>query len=768
MPLKTRLFLVGLLPLLGTVVVLVWFSPVAVSNGLRLWVWWRGRQEGLMVSIDRIDAPFLRPVAIRSLHIKNVRADAFHIDLTATDTKFDLNFTRLLLHRRGYVIRNLSIQDLHGEIRRDNPNVQGITKYGWRTLQRLLPQKFSLASSQIRVQDGPTLILLRDGVISASDIEAGRFSAGEVMIASPWLRQTFSQLHGATRWDADRLTLAGLTLARGLDLESISTDLSRLGSQRIGLEFDADAFGGKIRGNISHEWNSPRYNWKIAGVATDLSLAQTSEAIGLTDHFDGLLRACNFTFRGNLNAPAQVTASLWTEMTSFTWRNRTAEAIMFGASLYNQQIQLQQLYIKQKANQLTLSGQASFSSKSSEWLSPDFRGDISATINNLGDFTGLFGATSGDFAGKLMIQGTLNTRAHKLAGDLRVEGASLTLFKTAIDTLSAKLKLEGTQLAIEQFDLTRKNDSLNAQGTIDMAHAHSYSGTLRVTAENLTDYLSIFRGPEESNSKPLPVNIQAAIDSTKWDARAIIGLPGSSTLNFEANFLLPIGTNWNAFFASPINATLEFPSIFLANAPQFFHPEIFRDGILSGSLSFSQTLQHPWITGDVQLVNGKLQNCPLNIGEANGRIAFTGQSASIDFLNADTTDVALSARGEVSLHDIDHLVIKISFVTPVFDLTLHPINCVRKIEIAPVPATLTPTIPELEVRGGLFQSNWTLTFRERTSAPASANATTDEIVRAFPLCLDGTVHENTFSLGAPPRPEGHQEPIFTKKRPKRR
>jgi hypothetical protein len=762
MPLKTRLFLVGLLTLLGVVVMLVWFSPFAVSNGLRLWVWWRGRQEGLIVSIDRIDAPFLGPVAIRSLHIKNVRADAFHIDLTATDAKFDLNFTRLLLHRRGYLIRNLSIQDLHGEIRRDNPNVQGITKYGWRTLQRLLPQKCSLASSQMRVQDGPTLILLRDCVLSASDIEAGRFNAGEVMIASPWLRQTFSQLHSATRWDADRLTLAGLTLARGLDLESISADLSRLGSQRIGLEFDADTFGGKIRGNISHEWHSPRYNWKIAGVATDISLAQTSEAIGLTDHFDGLLRACNFTFRGNLNSPAQVTASLWTEMTGFTWRNRTAEAIMLGASLNNQQIQLQQLYIKQKANQLTLSGQASFPSKSPDWLSPDFRGDISATINNLGDFTGLFGATSGDLAGKLMVQGTLNTRAHKLAGDLRVEGASLTLFKTAIDTLSAKLKLEGTQLAIEQFDLRRKNDSLNAQGTIDMTHAHSYSGTLKATAENLIDYLSIFHGPEGSNSKPLPVNIQATIDSTKWDARAIIGLPGSSTLNFEANFLLPIGTSWNAFLASPINATFEFPSIFLANAPQFFHPEIFRDGILSGSLSLSQTLQHPWITGDVQLVNGKLQNYPLNIGEANGRITFSGESASIDFLNAATADVALSAHGEVSLHDIDRLVIKISFVTPVFDLTLRPINCVRKIEIAPVPATLVPAIPELEVRGGLFQPNWTLTFRERTSAPAG------EIARAFPLCLDPIVYENTFSLGAPPRPEGHQETIFTKKRPKRR
>src|SRR2546423_7909314 len=286
MPFKNRLFLFGLLVLLAALLAIV-FAPVAVSNGLRLWVWWKSRQEGLTVSIDKIDAPFLQPVVIRSFHVKSVRADALHIDLTATQVQLDLNLTRFLLRRRGHAIRNLSIEDLHGEIRRENPNVTGITKSGWGTLQRLLPQKCTLRSSEMRVQDGPTLILLRNGTFSASEVEAGRFSAGELMIASPWLRQTFSQLRGATCWDANRLTLGGLTLPRGLDLESDSIDLSRLGSQQVGLEFDADVFGGKIRGNIGHEWDSPRYNWNIAGAATDISLAQTSEAIGLTDRFGG-------------------------------------------------------------------------------------------------------------------------------------------------------------------------------------------------------------------------------------------------------------------------------------------------------------------------------------------------------------------------------------------------------------------------------------------------------------------------------------------------
>ena len=755
MPFKNRLFLFSLLVLLAALLAIA-LAPFAVANGLRLWLSWRSRQEGLDVSIDKIDAPFLHPVVIRSLHVKSIRTDALHIDLMATQVQVDLNFSRILLRRRGRAIRNLSIEDLHGEIRRENPNVRGITKSGWGTLQKLLPQQCSLRSSEMRVQNGPTLILLRNGTLSASEIEAGRFSAGELMIASPWLRQTFSQLRGASRWDANRLTLAGLTLARGLDLESVSVDFSRLGSQQVRLEFDADVFGGKIRGNVAHEWHSSRYNWNVAGAATDISLAQTSEAIGLTDRFGGLIRASNFTVRGNLAHPADVTASLWTEVTGLTWRNRTAEAIMLGASLYNQQIQLQQLYIKQKTNQLTLSGQASFPAKSSDWLSPDFRGDISATINNLGDFTTLFGAKSGDFAGKLIIEGALNTRARQLGGNLTVEGAALTLFKTAIDSLSAKLKLQGTELAIEQFNLKRKNDSLNAEGKIEMSGAHNYSGALDTRVDNLVDYLSGFRASAGKSTRPIAAEVQATITSNRWDACGVIHAPESSPISFTANFPLRIGTGWSAFQLSPLNVTLDFPSIFLGKMRQVFHPEIFQDGILSGSISLSQTLQHPRIVGDVQLVNGRLSDSSggwFNLTEASSRIVFESDRASLEFFNAATKDVDLLVRGEIDFQDTSEITIRIAGATPIFDLTTHLIDCVNKIEIAPAALPLAPAIRELEVRGGLVQSPWTISLHEDSSTPLFGVSNPAGLARNFPLCLGTGPEEKKLVLGAIPRPE---------------
>jgi hypothetical protein len=757
MPLKSR-FLLASLFLLVAALVALWFTPFAVSHGVRWWIWWRARQEGFTVNIDKIDAPFLRPVAIQQLRLTNAHDDTLRIDLTITEATFDLDFKHILLHRRGRSIRKLSIRELHGELRRSNPTVRAMSPRGWATLHRMLPEEVTVAGSEVRIENGPTLVLLRKGFLSANQTEPGRFSAAEVMIASPWFHQTFSQLHGATHWEADHLTIAGLTLTHGLDLQSATADLSRLGNQRVGLQFDADAFGGKIRGNISHEWRSQHSNWKIAGGAIDISLEQTSEAFGFADRVSGLLHAGNVTFRGNLAEPDLVTASLWSELTGLTWRNRTAEAIMLGAAVYNRRIQLQQLYIKQRANQFTLSGEAAFPSSVSGWLSPDFRGNVSASIDQLGDFAPLFGANAGDFAGKITIDGAMDTRDRKFGGHLMVEGASLTFFKTAIDNLSAKLNLKTTDLEIEQLAMTHKNDSLSGQGKIDLSHEHNYSGTLEARLNNLIDYVSIPRGAAEKGN-PIPADVQATIDSSNWDVRGVIHIPNSSPVSFTANFPLRIGTDWNAFRISPLNITLNFPSIFLAKAPQLFHPRIFSDGILSGNISLSETLQHPHIDGDIQLTNGKMSGDAggsINLTEASGRIVFGGNRASMEFLNVATKNTDLSLRGEIDFQDTNNVTVKIDGATPIFDLTSHQIGCMNKIEFVSVPFTLAPAVAELQFCGALFQPNWTIALKERAIAESSDIPDPDGVTREFPLCFsDNPLESATLLLGSLPRPEAH-------------
>src|SRR5215472_14606730 len=314
MPFKNRIFLI-ILVIVSLAVAAVLLAPIAVSNAVRLWIGWFARQEGLVATINGVDAPFLRPVAIHQIHLKSARDDSVRVDVTVLDARVVLNLKHIFLHLSGRDIRNISVREFHAELHRRNPNVQVLSERGWGTLHRLLPETLSIAKLETRVENGPSLILLRNASLFASETEPGRFSASELMIASPWVHQTFSQLRGATHWEGNRLTLAGLTLTHGLDLQSATVDLSRLANQRVGLQFDIDAFGGKLRGNISHEWHSQYSNWKIAGGVADLSLAQISDALGFADRVNGLLHAGNFTFRGNLAEPDRATASLWCELT---------------------------------------------------------------------------------------------------------------------------------------------------------------------------------------------------------------------------------------------------------------------------------------------------------------------------------------------------------------------------------------------------------------------------------------------------------------------
>ncbi len=945
MSFKNRLLLAGLLILFMSLLA-IWFAPFAVSHSLRLWIWWKARDQKLTVKIDQIDAPFSRPVVVRGFRMTSAPDAAFQIDVSAAQATLNLNLKAILMRMDGRAIRTLSVEGLHAELRRNNATGATLTESGWATLQKLLPDSLNLGRFYLRVEDGPTVILLRSVSLSASQIEAGRFSADEVTIASPWFRQTFSQLRGATNWQDTRLTLGGLSLTRGFDVPSLTADFSHLGNQRVGLEFDADVFGGKIRASISNEWRSRRSNWNVVGSATDISLAQTSESLGFTDRVGGLVRACKFTFRGNPRNPMRATAWLWTELTGLTWRERAADVIMLGAALYNRQIELQQLYVKQNTNQFTLSGEASFPTSSSDWLRPDFRGDVSASISNLGDFASLFGANPGDFAGKIAIDGIMNARDRKIGGHLTVNGAALKLFKTSIDALSAKLNLKATEIEVERLELERQSDFIRAQGKVDTVTDHHYAGTLSAALANIADYAQALpaswrdalregaitldwsgngnanshsgafhingRGirltqPNELapfdaqldgayspgnlffrqlhlanehasltafatvaskyvqlqalafdlNGKPtlrgnffLPfslskifhgsslldaldaeqkADLDLAVEPTNladlsaaltgrvtksgtFDARLSIfgGLDalqgwsemhlrdftvgndparlssdaqtrfvsgmmttkagflfrGSDPISLDLSSQIYLGQERSRAALEPISANIDFPAIFLAQLPRYLSHDLFGDGILSGKMSISETLRHPKISGDLQLINGKLIDAPLHATAASGRLVFNGKTASLDFANISTHDVDLSVRGEVDFSDPETLAIKVSGIQPMVDLTPRTeIDCLAGINLMSAPQTgaAFPMIDRLDFSGSAFRSDWTVTLSENINGRSFGALDKSDATRTFQFCHGAQTDEEMLVLGCEPRP--HLSPTV---RPRKR
>jgi len=102
-----------------------------------------------------------------------------------------------------------------------------------------------------------------------------------------------------------------------------------------------------------------------------------------------------------------------------------------------------------------------------------------------------------------------------------------------------------------------------------------------------------------------------------------------------------------------------------------------------------------------------------------------------------------------------------------FDLTSHQIDCVNKITIAPVVLPLAPAVAELDLRGDLFQSNWTISLREQNGLQSLASSESEDSVRDFPLCRDTSLQEKALVVGALPSLGADSESSPTKRQDKR-
>lgn len=473
----------------------VCLAPLVVATGLRLWLGRVARQQALRIEIGKIEAPFLRPVVIHDLHVTNDPAAPFRLEANATRAEFDLNLRALLGRSNGRLLRSFSIDGITADFRKLASEIGTAQPSPWQTLETLLADDFKFSVRALHIENGSTILDLREGVLSGSEMESGIFSAATLQVSSPVLQKSFANLRGVTSWQESRLTVGAVILMRGLDLDAVRIDLSQIHENRLGFEMSVDAFGGKIRASLSSDDRPQQRIWDATGSAAEISIAQMSDALGWTNRASGSLHACKFTFHGETTDVRNATASVWAEVTGLTWRDRTADTIMVGASLHNREVQIEQLYVKQRDNQLTLSGEFALPQRWIDLPTPEFRGDISASLNDLGSFARLFGQSPSDFAGKIAIDGSVNARDRKLGGALAVSGDSLLLFRAPVDTLRAKLAFKESRLEVEQFELARKDDSFRGDGTLDLTGERPYSLKFTSAVADIAEYAALIPEP---------------------------------------------------------------------------------------------------------------------------------------------------------------------------------------------------------------------------------------------------------------------------------
>jgi hypothetical protein len=483
---RRKRFLIVLGALFFVVLLAVLFAPFFVATGLRFWMTRAAGQQGLRIETERIEAAFLRPVVIHKLRVTNAMNKPFRMEGAVSRLEIDLNLAGIFAGAPRW-LHSLTAEGVTLDVRR-NAQPASSEKFAWPVLNSLLSDNFKLSGVQLHVENGSTIVDLRDGTLTGSQLESGVFTAKEVAIDSPWFRRSFSNLRGATSWQESRLVVGAISLMRGLDLDTVTVDLSALGESRIGLEMHLDAFGGKVRARVSSDDRGDKRIWDMAGDGSGVSLAQMSDALAWANRASGSLHACKFTFRGEAADVRNATASLWAEVSGMTWRDRTADTVMIGAALYNREVQVQQIYIKQRDNQLTLSGEFALPAKSADWFKPAFRGDISAQINDLGDFARLFGWSPSDFSGRLLADGSVNAREQKIGGQLMVSGNSLVLFRSPIESLNVQLSLEESRLSIAQFELRQEEDFLRAEGDFGLAGDRSYNAAFQTSVAEIANY----------------------------------------------------------------------------------------------------------------------------------------------------------------------------------------------------------------------------------------------------------------------------------------
>ncbi len=485
MSLRKRL-LVFILVLLALAALDAALAPFVVARGVRFWISWAAQRQGLVAEIGQVEAPFLRDLTLRKFSLRSAETGGHDISIHAESIKADLNLHALFFRRPQRVLRAVRIQQLTGQVR--VPVVARTTApTDWRSWAQSLPENFEIVEADFDVTTATTFVSFRGARLTASAIESGKFLAQRLSITSPVLRRTFHDLRGATSWEGARLTIAGIPLARGLDLEALTLDLSRLARRRLGLELHLDTYGGTLRASFLGR-GGKKFGLELAGSAANVSLAQLSAALGFVEPMTGSVRASKFTFRGNPGEFLDATASVWMEATDFAWRARRADNVMLGATYYNRRLEVDQLYVRQSGNTLTVNGELLWPKQWRSWMQLPFRGQLNATLPDLNAFAQLFGATTGDFSGALTAEGQVDMVDPAAAGQLRWEGQGVKFRGVALDSLGAALRLQDHEIALEKLEMRRGEDFLWAEGTLDLAAGHRFSGRLTGAMTDLGVY----------------------------------------------------------------------------------------------------------------------------------------------------------------------------------------------------------------------------------------------------------------------------------------
>ncbi len=118
---------------------------------------------------------------------------------------------------------------------------------GLAAVAQLLPDNFQINNLDLDVTTATTAFSLR-GVVPDGERDRIRpnFLRGRFLSPRRSCVRRLPTSAARPRGRAARLTIAGIPLARGLDLEALTIDLSHLPKRRLGIDLHLDTYGGTL------------------------------------------------------------------------------------------------------------------------------------------------------------------------------------------------------------------------------------------------------------------------------------------------------------------------------------------------------------------------------------------------------------------------------------------------------------------------------------------------------------------------------------------
>src|SRR3977135_1933064 len=114
-------------------VLAVFLTPLVVAGGLRLWIARTAQQEGLHVEVEKIEAPFLRPVVVHKLKVTSQADAPFQVKIEAPRVELALNLAALVKQSSRRLLRSLAVEAINVDIRRNlQPPAAPPRRFAWR------------------------------------------------------------------------------------------------------------------------------------------------------------------------------------------------------------------------------------------------------------------------------------------------------------------------------------------------------------------------------------------------------------------------------------------------------------------------------------------------------------------------------------------------------------------------------------------------------------------------------------------------------------